>query len=62
MTTREKTLAKLEKLTKKLYDAKTPRAQRRDLSLEVSFLRTRLMGTHDPLDALTRASANDEEC
>lgn len=62
MTTRAKTLAKLAQLTKRLYDAKTSREDRRDLSLEVSILRSRIMRTRDPLGAMTRASKNDEEC
>lgn len=34
--------AKLEKMTRKLYDPKTPRAVRSDLSLEVSCIREQL--------------------
>ena len=54
--------AKLAKKCAKLYDARTPQATRRALSLEVSFLRARLSGQRDMLDTMTRASANTEEC
>ena len=62
MTTREKNEAALKALCTRLYDARTPQAERRELSMEVSMLRCRMMRTRDPLAKLTRASENPEEC
>lgn len=61
-TKRAKLEAKLAAKCARLYDSATPERVRRDLSLEVSVLRARLMNTRDPLAAMTRASMTDDEC
>lgn len=52
---------RLAAMCARLYDAGTPKRERRDLSLEVAFLRAQLAGVRDPLGSMTNASANDED-
>lgn len=54
MRTHAKQLARLKRMTRRLYDARTPESVRRDLSLEVSCLRAELGGM--TVEALTVAS------
>ena len=59
---REAEEARMKKLCSRLYDASTPEAERRDLSMEVAVLRQRLAGCKgDLLDRMTRASAEEED-
>jgi hypothetical protein len=57
---RAKLVAQLTKKCAALYDARTSAARRRDLSLEVSFIRARLGAPN--IDTLYRASESVEEC
>lgn len=47
------------KLTTRLYDARTPEAERRDLSMRVAMLRAQL--GHPDIDTLASASEEEEE-
>jgi hypothetical protein len=51
--------ARLKRLCDRLYDARTPERERRDLSLEVSFLRAKLAKCRDPLGSMQRASGEE---
>ncbi len=52
---------RLAQLCARLYDSATPEGERRDLSLEVSILRSKIARCKDPLAAMMRASTTDEE-
>lgn len=54
--------AKLNRLTRELYDARTPEARRRELSCEVAELRCAMLNTRDPLaDMIAGSGESDEE-
>lgn len=60
-TCSERDRKRLQTLCDKLYDARTPERQRRDLSMEVSMLRAKIARCKDPLGAMTAASGPEEE-
>jgi len=52
---------RLTLLTRRLYDSATPESVRRDLSMDVAIIRSRLAGVRDPLDAMINGSGESDE-